>query len=173
MGRTLIVRVGQKPEPKKTFYFGLRTSDSDEQLLIRCVLCLQTAMSQVEKKVGLLRRSSSSKKPLKEKVVLMYDEIFAVGLLLVLCGVAAGRRRRSRRRRSRRNNNNLLSGPPQKEDPSKHNPRFWDELFLMKVRRASGQHTSGASSVLLGSSHFHSRNNVETRLTFPRVTNAA
>uniref|UniRef100_A0A8C5C0T6 Armadillo-like helical domain-containing protein n=1 Tax=Gadus morhua TaxID=8049 RepID=A0A8C5C0T6_GADMO len=53
-------------------------------------------MSQVEKKVGLLRRSSSSKKPLKEKVVLMYDEIF-------------------------------------KEDPSKHNPRFWDELFLMKV----------------------------------------
>ncbi|XP_030207880.1 armadillo-like helical domain-containing protein 3 [Gadus morhua] len=54
-------------------------------------------MSQVEKKVGLLRRSSSSKKPLKEKVVLMYDEIFA------------------------------------KEDPSKHNPRFWDELFLMKV----------------------------------------
>ena len=41
-------------------------------------LCLQTAMSQVEKKVGLLRRSSSSKKPLKEKVVLMYDEIFAV-----------------------------------------------------------------------------------------------
>uniref|UniRef100_A0A8C5C6B5 Armadillo-like helical domain-containing protein n=1 Tax=Gadus morhua TaxID=8049 RepID=A0A8C5C6B5_GADMO len=33
-------------------------------------------MSQVEKKVGLLRRSSSSKKPLKEKVVLMYDEIF-------------------------------------------------------------------------------------------------
>ena len=41
-------------------------------------LCPQTAMSQVEKKVGLLRRSSSSKKPLKEKVVLMYDEIFAV-----------------------------------------------------------------------------------------------
>ncbi|KAK9539754.1 hypothetical protein VZT92_002255 [Zoarces viviparus] len=34
-------------------------------------------MSQVEKKAGLLRRSSSSKKPLKEKVVLMYDEIFA------------------------------------------------------------------------------------------------
>ncbi|CAN9509927.1 unnamed protein product [Ophioblennius macclurei] len=54
-------------------------------------------MSQVEKKAGLLRRTSSSKKPLKEKVVLMYDEIFA------------------------------------KEDPSKNNPRFWDELFLMKV----------------------------------------
>uniref|UniRef100_A0A672FFI9 Armadillo-like helical domain-containing protein n=1 Tax=Salarias fasciatus TaxID=181472 RepID=A0A672FFI9_SALFA len=53
-------------------------------------------MSQVEKKAGLLRRTSSSKKPLKEKVVLMYDEIF-------------------------------------KEDPSKNNPRFWDELFLMKV----------------------------------------
>uniref|UniRef100_A0A8C4IMW0 Armadillo like helical domain containing 3 n=1 Tax=Dicentrarchus labrax TaxID=13489 RepID=A0A8C4IMW0_DICLA len=34
-------------------------------------------MSQVEKKAGLLRRTSSSKKPLKEKVVLMYDEIFA------------------------------------------------------------------------------------------------
>ncbi|KAG7223820.1 hypothetical protein INR49_026503 [Caranx melampygus] len=54
-------------------------------------------MSQVEKKAGLLRRTSSSKKPLKEKVVLMYDEIFA------------------------------------KEDPAKNNPRFWDELFLMKV----------------------------------------
>lgn len=51
----------------------------------------------MEKKAGLLRRTSSSKKPLKEKVVLMYDEIFA------------------------------------KEDPSKNNPRFWDELFLMKV----------------------------------------
>ncbi|XP_068995845.1 armadillo-like helical domain-containing protein 3 [Embiotoca jacksoni] len=54
-------------------------------------------MSQVEKKAGLLRRTSSSKKSLKEKVVLMYDEIFA------------------------------------KEDPAKNNPRFWDELFLMKV----------------------------------------
>uniref|UniRef100_A0A673CKG9 Armadillo-like helical domain-containing protein n=1 Tax=Sphaeramia orbicularis TaxID=375764 RepID=A0A673CKG9_9TELE len=53
-------------------------------------------MSQVEKRAGLLRRTSSSKKPLKEKVVLMYDEIF-------------------------------------KEDPAKNNPRFWDELFLMKV----------------------------------------
>uniref|UniRef100_A0A9J8CX30 Armadillo like helical domain containing 3 n=1 Tax=Cyprinus carpio carpio TaxID=630221 RepID=A0A9J8CX30_CYPCA len=54
-------------------------------------------MAQTEKKAGLLRRTSSSKKPLKEKVVLMYDEIFA------------------------------------KEDPTKNNPRFWDELFLMKV----------------------------------------
>ncbi|MEQ2205967.1 Armadillo-like helical domain-containing protein 3, partial [Xenoophorus captivus] len=64
--------------------------------------CLETdlVMSQVEKKAGLLRRTSSSKKPLKEKVVLMYDEIFA------------------------------------KEDPAKNNPRFWDELFLMKVQKA-------------------------------------
>ncbi|KAG8551266.1 hypothetical protein GDO81_004029 [Engystomops pustulosus] len=54
-------------------------------------------MAQVDKKVGLLRKSSSNKKPLKEKVVLMYDEIFT------------------------------------KEDPTKTNPRFWDELFLMKV----------------------------------------
>lgn len=23
---------------------------------------------------------------------------------------------------------------PQKDDPAKNNPRFWDELFLMKVR---------------------------------------
>ena len=37
-------------------------------------------MSQLEKKAGLLRRTSSSKKPLKEKVVLMYDEIFAVSI---------------------------------------------------------------------------------------------
>jgi len=35
-------------------------------------------MAQTEKKTGLLRRTSSSKKPLKEKVVLMYEEIFAV-----------------------------------------------------------------------------------------------
>ncbi|XP_048843700.1 armadillo-like helical domain-containing protein 3 [Brienomyrus brachyistius] len=35
-------------------------------------------MAQVEKKAGLLRRSSTPKKPLTEKVVLMYDEIFAV-----------------------------------------------------------------------------------------------
>uniref|UniRef100_A0A4W5LEP8 Armadillo like helical domain containing 3 n=1 Tax=Hucho hucho TaxID=62062 RepID=A0A4W5LEP8_9TELE len=35
-------------------------------------------MSQLEKKAGLLRRTSSSKKPLKEKVVLMYDEIFTL-----------------------------------------------------------------------------------------------
>uniref|UniRef100_A0A8C9TIG0 Armadillo like helical domain containing 3 n=1 Tax=Scleropages formosus TaxID=113540 RepID=A0A8C9TIG0_SCLFO len=54
-------------------------------------------MAQVEKKAGLLRRSSSSKKPLTEKVVLMYDEIFGV------------------------------------EDPAKNKPRFWEELFLMKV----------------------------------------
>ncbi|KAL2089840.1 hypothetical protein ACEWY4_014528 [Coilia grayii] len=54
-------------------------------------------MAQVEKKVGLLRRTSSSKKPLKEKVVLMYDDIFAGN------------------------------------DPAMTNPRFWDELFLMKV----------------------------------------
>uniref|UniRef100_A0AAY3ZY83 Armadillo-like helical domain-containing protein n=1 Tax=Denticeps clupeoides TaxID=299321 RepID=A0AAY3ZY83_9TELE len=53
-------------------------------------------MAQVEKKAGLLRRTSS-KKPLKEKVVLMYDEIFA------------------------------------KDNPTKTNPHFWDELFLMKV----------------------------------------
>ena len=39
-------------------------------------------MSQVEKKAGLLRRTSSSKKPLKEKVVLMYDEIFAVSITM-------------------------------------------------------------------------------------------
>lgn len=35
-------------------------------------------MAQVEKRGGLLRKSSASKKPLKEKVVLMYDEIFMV-----------------------------------------------------------------------------------------------
>ncbi|KAK2530564.1 hypothetical protein Q9233_006125 [Columba guinea] len=55
------------------------------------------SMAQTEKKGGLLRKSSASKKPLKEKVVLMYDEIFMT------------------------------------EDPSKCNPRFWEELFLMKV----------------------------------------
>ncbi|XP_030132120.4 armadillo-like helical domain-containing protein 3 isoform X2 [Taeniopygia guttata] len=55
------------------------------------------SMAQTEKKGGLLRKSSASKKPLKEKVVLMYDEIFMI------------------------------------EDPSKCNPRFWEELFLMKV----------------------------------------
>lgn len=54
-------------------------------------------MSQMDKKAGLLRRTSSSKKTLKEKVVLMYDDIFS------------------------------------KEDPAKNTPRFWDELFLMKV----------------------------------------
>lgn len=41
---------------------------------------VRLVMSQVEKKAGLLRRTSSSKKPLKEKVVLMYDEIFAVSI---------------------------------------------------------------------------------------------
>lgn len=42
-------------------------------------------MAQTEKKGGLLRKSSASKKPLKEKVVLMYEEIFTVrtGALLV------------------------------------------------------------------------------------------
>lgn len=35
-------------------------------------------MAQIEKRGGLLRKSSASKKPLKEKVVLMYDEIFMV-----------------------------------------------------------------------------------------------
>uniref|UniRef100_A0A8C6GZL8 Armadillo-like helical domain containing 3 n=2 Tax=Mus TaxID=862507 RepID=A0A8C6GZL8_MUSSI len=54
-------------------------------------------MAQVEKRGGLLRKSSASKKPLKEKVVLMYDEIFMM------------------------------------EDPSECSPRFWEELFLMKV----------------------------------------
>ncbi|GAB5578720.1 armadillo-like helical domain-containing protein 3 isoform X1 [Prionailurus iriomotensis] len=54
-------------------------------------------MAQVEKRGGLLRKSSASRKPLKEKVVLMYDEIFMT------------------------------------EDPSKCSPRFWEELFLMKV----------------------------------------
>ncbi|XP_063100471.1 armadillo-like helical domain-containing protein 3 isoform X3 [Cavia porcellus] len=54
-------------------------------------------MAQIEKRGGLLRKSSASKKPLKEKVVLMYDEIFMT------------------------------------EDPSKCSPRFWEELFLMKV----------------------------------------
>ncbi|XP_032889970.1 armadillo-like helical domain-containing protein 3 [Amblyraja radiata] len=54
-------------------------------------------MAQIEKKGGLLRKASSTKKPLKEKVVLMYDEIF------------------------------------KHEDPAKNCPRFWEELFLMKV----------------------------------------
>ncbi|XP_032806237.1 armadillo-like helical domain-containing protein 3 [Petromyzon marinus] len=54
-------------------------------------------MAQPEKKAGLLRKSSSAKKMLKEKVVLMYDEIFKT------------------------------------EDPAQNNPRFWEELFLMKV----------------------------------------
>ncbi|EPY82573.1 hypothetical protein CB1_000642031 [Camelus ferus] len=66
-------------------------------------------MAQVEKRGGLLRKSSASKKPLKEKVVLMYDEIFMLGTL------------------------NLLIFWFQTEDPSKCSPRFWEELFLMKV----------------------------------------
>lgn len=49
--------------------------------LAACPLSPQTTvMSQVEKKAGLLRRTSSSKKPLKEKVVLMYDDIFSVSI---------------------------------------------------------------------------------------------
>lgn len=49
--------------------------------LVVCPLSPQTTvMSQVEKKAGLLRRTSSSKKPLKEKVVLMYDDIFSVSI---------------------------------------------------------------------------------------------
>ena len=47
-------------------------------LYLAVATSLFAEMSQVEKKAGLLRRTSSSKKPLKEKVVLMYDEIFAV-----------------------------------------------------------------------------------------------
>lgn len=51
------------------------------QRLVVCPLSPQTTvMSQVEKKAGLLRRTSSSKKPLKEKVVLMYDDIFSVSI---------------------------------------------------------------------------------------------
>ncbi|KAL7990679.1 hypothetical protein Chor_014109 [Crotalus horridus] len=67
-------------------------------------------MAQSEKKGGLLRKSSSSKKPLKEKVVLMYDEIFTFIV-----------------------DTNSDPIPFQTEDPSKYNPRFWEELFLMKV----------------------------------------
>lgn len=47
-------------------------------------------MSQVEKKAGLLRRTSSSKKPLKEKVVLMYDEIFAVSITMGVSVMESG-----------------------------------------------------------------------------------
>lgn len=49
--------------------------------VLKCVSPSPTgslAMAQVEKRGGLLRKSSASKKPLKEKVVLMYDEIFMV-----------------------------------------------------------------------------------------------
>lgn len=119
------------------------------------------AMALAEKKGGLLRKSSASKKPLKEKVVLMYDEIFTVRgrwVLVKQLSVQA----------------ELLGGGPswglaqlwegwtlstpvpgsrvgssdwlwqltgshgnvllfQIDDPSKRNPRFWEELFLMKV----------------------------------------
>ena len=34
--------------------------------------------------MGLLRRTSSSKRPLKEKVVLMYDDIFAVRTVVLM-----------------------------------------------------------------------------------------
>ncbi|XP_058154547.1 armadillo-like helical domain-containing protein 3 isoform X3 [Dasypus novemcinctus] len=70
-----------------------------EHIILQHSSCLNDSltMAQVEKRGGLLRKSSASKKPLKEKVVLMYDEIFMT------------------------------------EDPSKCSPRFWEELFLMKV----------------------------------------
>ncbi|KAM7073415.1 armadillo-like helical domain-containing protein 3 isoform 3-T3 [Molossus nigricans] len=70
-----------------------------EHISLQHTSCLNDSiiMAQVEKRGGLLRKSSASKKPLKEKVVLMYDEIFMT------------------------------------EDPSKCSPRFWEELFLMKV----------------------------------------
>uniref|UniRef100_A0A8C1BXP3 Armadillo like helical domain containing 3 n=1 Tax=Cyprinus carpio carpio TaxID=630221 RepID=A0A8C1BXP3_CYPCA len=42
-------------------------------------------MAQTEKKAGLLRRTSSSKKPLKEKVLLMYEDIFTT-----LCALFRG-----------------------------------------------------------------------------------
>lgn len=51
-----------------------------EPIHLTVSLSSDLVMSQVEKKAGLLRRTSSSKKPLKEKVVLMYDEIFAVSI---------------------------------------------------------------------------------------------
>lgn len=54
-----------------------------QHLFLYCMfLSSDVVMSQVEKKAGLLRRTSSSKKPLKEKVVLMYDEIFAVSITI-------------------------------------------------------------------------------------------
>lgn len=56
-------------------------------IILKCVSPYSTgslAMAQVEKRGGLLRKSSASKKPLKEKVVLMYDEIFMVRLELPL-----------------------------------------------------------------------------------------
>ncbi|XP_050660084.1 armadillo-like helical domain-containing protein 3 isoform X4 [Macaca thibetana thibetana] len=81
---------------QKVFFFFF--SETEFSLLSPRLECNDSlTMAQVEKRGGLLRKSSASKKPLKEKVVLMYDEIFMT------------------------------------EDPSKCSPRFWEELFLMKV----------------------------------------
>uniref|UniRef100_K7FR27 ARMD3 protein n=1 Tax=Pelodiscus sinensis TaxID=13735 RepID=K7FR27_PELSI len=116
-------------------------------------------MAQAEKKGGLLWKSSASKKPLKEKVVLMYDEIFLVRTgPLPLHGVArfgprglGGAPRAGRAMAQAEKKGGLLwkssaSKKPLKEkvvlmydeiflteDPSKCSPRFWEELFLMKV----------------------------------------
>lgn len=62
-------------------YFPLRVSRILESISSTDCGFLFTdslTMAQVEKRGGLLRKSSASKKPLKEKVVLMYDEIFMV-----------------------------------------------------------------------------------------------
>uniref|UniRef100_A0A9R1SPQ6 Armadillo like helical domain containing 3 n=2 Tax=Cyprinus carpio TaxID=7962 RepID=A0A9R1SPQ6_CYPCA len=80
-------------------------------------------MAQTEKKAGLLRRTSSSKKPLKEKVLLMYEDIFT------------------------------------KEDPTKSNPRFWDELFLMKVNL---EHLEGKLEALDGDEVVKIRDNINS-----------
>ncbi|XP_073858671.1 armadillo-like helical domain-containing protein 3 isoform X12 [Macaca fascicularis] len=83
---------------QKVFFFFFFFSETEFSLLSPRLECNDSlTMAQVEKRGGLLRKSSASKKPLKEKVVLMYDEIFMT------------------------------------EDPSKCSPRFWEELFLMKV----------------------------------------
>uniref|UniRef100_A0A8C1DVP7 Armadillo like helical domain containing 3 n=2 Tax=Cyprinus carpio TaxID=7962 RepID=A0A8C1DVP7_CYPCA len=79
-------------------------------------------MAQTEKKAGLLRRTSSSKKPLKEKVLLMYEDIFT-------------------------------------EDPTKSNPRFWDELFLMKVNL---EHLEGKLEALDGDEVVKIRDNINS-----------
>lgn len=70
---------------------GSATLLSESQPVSRCACPItpDPAMAQVEKKAGLLRRSSASKKPLKEKVVLMYDEIFAVRFLWFLQSTGA------------------------------------------------------------------------------------